>query len=290
MKKYFVCADVHGFYNELIKALNENGFEEKNQDHILIICGDLFDRGHQANLVYKFIKSLAKKNRLIYIRGNHEDLLENLLNQAEAGWNINDCHFHNRTIDTFEELAGWNIPGKYLDTRKYFWNPECWTVTGNIEEDKKDIELRNKGLKKVKAIVNWINKHTVDYAEIGNYIFVHGWIPCEKWDKFNGKMSNDFEYIPDWRTAPSHDWSHARWVNGMLAAHNGVIEPAKTIVCGHWHCSFGHKHILKDCETEFGLEANFNIYKNTGIIALDTCTAITKRVNVLVLTEEEIYK
>ena len=26
----------------------------------------------------------------------------------------------------------------------------------------------------------------------------------------------------------------------MAAAHAGITETGKTIVCGHWHCSFGH--------------------------------------------------
>ena len=34
MKKYFVFADVHGFYDELEAALEAKGFEEDNPNHI----------------------------------------------------------------------------------------------------------------------------------------------------------------------------------------------------------------------------------------------------------------
>ena len=47
MKKYFVVSDIHGCYDELIKALNEVGFDETNPSHYLIDCGDFYDRGEQ---------------------------------------------------------------------------------------------------------------------------------------------------------------------------------------------------------------------------------------------------
>ena len=38
MKKYFVVADIHSFYDEFMKALNDAGFDINNEDHILISC------------------------------------------------------------------------------------------------------------------------------------------------------------------------------------------------------------------------------------------------------------
>lgn len=31
--KYFVSSDIHGYYDEWMKALGENGFDEKNPEH-----------------------------------------------------------------------------------------------------------------------------------------------------------------------------------------------------------------------------------------------------------------
>ena len=42
--KYFVVSDVHGFYTELKVALDKNGFDINDNNHKLIICGDLMDR------------------------------------------------------------------------------------------------------------------------------------------------------------------------------------------------------------------------------------------------------
>jgi len=48
--------------------LNKIGFDLNNEEHILIICGDLFDRGSESSKLYEFIKSLQKERRIL-IRG-----------------------------------------------------------------------------------------------------------------------------------------------------------------------------------------------------------------------------
>ena len=55
--KYFVSADIHGFYDEWIKALKEKGFDFNTPEHKVILCGDLFDRGRQPKQIIDFILS-----------------------------------------------------------------------------------------------------------------------------------------------------------------------------------------------------------------------------------------
>ena len=75
----------------------------------------------------------------------------------------------------------------------------------------------------------------------------------------------------------------------MEAAHNGIIEPDKSIVCGHWHCSFGHARYEHD-GSEFESNANFTPYRANGIIALDACTALSGKVNCIVIEYCAEYK
>ena len=50
--KCFVLSDIHSFYDEMISALNEAGYDKDNKDHTIIILGDIFDRGHQSLETY----------------------------------------------------------------------------------------------------------------------------------------------------------------------------------------------------------------------------------------------
>ena len=72
--KYFVSSDIHGFFDEWMLALKREHFDINNPEHKIIVCGDLFDRGRRPKQIIDFI--LSHKDKIIVIRGNHEDLLE----------------------------------------------------------------------------------------------------------------------------------------------------------------------------------------------------------------------
>ena len=77
--KYYVTADVHGFYTEFCKALEDAGYFTDPEPHRLIILGDLFDRGREAVEMQAFILDLLAQSAVILVRGNHEDLFEVVL-------------------------------------------------------------------------------------------------------------------------------------------------------------------------------------------------------------------
>ena len=72
--KYYVTADIHGFFTPMMKALTDAGYFTDQEPHKLIILGDVLDRGREALKVQQFILDEMDKDRVILIRGNHEDL------------------------------------------------------------------------------------------------------------------------------------------------------------------------------------------------------------------------
>ena len=69
----------------------------------------------------------------------------------------------------------------------------------------------------------------------------------------------------------------------------------KKIVVGHFHTSYGHvrdkykdKSLIEYRKLEFSDDACFDIYEDSNIIALDACTALTKKINILVIDDEEM--
>ena len=256
--KYFVSSDIHGFYDEWIKALKEKQFNINNPEHKIIVCGDLFDRGLQSKQLQTFVMDLIAKDKVILIRGNHEDLLLNMINSWHKKSYLEWHHNANGTVDTVLQLIGSKMSDIYD-------NPI------DVYRKMKDTPFMQKILPAM-----------VDYFETEKYIFVHGWIPC--FTIGNGRHVEKFFYNDDWRNASKEEWDMCRWYNGMEAARQGVIEPNKTIVCGHWHCSYGHAKI-KGKGTEFGKDANFLPYKAKGVLAIDSCTTISGKVNVVVLED-----
>ena len=76
MPKFFVASDIHSAYTPWMKALKEAGFDEDNEEHKVVVCGDLFDRMDESELVYDWVCYMLQHNKLIYILGNHESLMQ----------------------------------------------------------------------------------------------------------------------------------------------------------------------------------------------------------------------
>ena len=252
MNKYFVVSDVHSFYNELMVALNEKGFEKDNPKHILCVCGDLFDRGDQSVQLFEFVKELNTQNRLIYVRGNHEDLLFDCVKELKKGYTPSHHHFHNGTIKTICMFCGQSE----------------WIIY--------DPASRNKIIETMEPVLEFIDKNSVNYADIGNYVLVHGWLPS-------------YVDVNKYHTAEDWSWEEARWKNGM----NMWLNPAnrikyKTVICGHYHCSWGWSHIRQERKewpqtNRKDWLKSFEPFIDDGIIAIDACTAYTGKVNCIVI-------
>jgi len=254
--KYYVVADVHGFYTELKQALKEQGFFTDSESHKLIICGDLFDRGNEAVQLQEFVLDLMRKDEIILIRGNHEDLAEELIQHAHRyyadTWTVMlSHHASNGTVSTLEQLTGIPISKAISDTKAF------------IQKAKET------------PFIKTILPKMVDYYETKKYVFVHGWIPS----------TVDEKYDTAWRSANEHQWNVARWDNGIrLAIENEVLEPGKTIVCGHWSTSFGH-HKYGNAPVEYTDGADFSTFEREGIIALDACTPISRKINCIIIKD-----
>ena len=247
--KYYVVSDIHSYFSIFHKALSNAGFFEDTEPHKLIICGDLFDRGGESIQLQEFVLDLMKKDEIILIRGNHEDMFVELVTTDE-GRNLYH-HRRNGTYSTALQLTRFQLDDAYMFSRRFAAEARQTPFYQQI----------------LPAMVN--------YFETDHYVFVHGWIPCIK-DK------DGYSYIENWRYAPYQGWASARWYNGMDAARTCMEE--KTIVCGHWHTSYGHSK-LDGKGSEFGTDADFSPYYAPGIIAIDGCTAYSGQVNILVLED-----
>ncbi|MBQ9749775.1 MAG: metallophosphoesterase [Clostridia bacterium] len=257
--KYYVVSDVHGYYTCLTKALRDAGFFDETEECKLVVCGDLFDRGPEAKSLIKFILQLMKDGRLIYILGNHEDLLVQCLQEISRG-NADEiasgmsCHYSNMTWDTLLQIS----------------------EMSESEACKNPNELVRRVMQS--SFYRELLPACVDYFETPKHIFTHGWIPVFTLD-------DSYTYNPDWRNADVQEWRRARWLNGMeLACKHRVVEPDKTIVCGHWHTSYGHACFEHSC-SEMGEDADFSPFGARGILAIDASTHRSQKVNCVVVED-----
>lgn len=249
MLKFFVVSDVHGFYEEMIEALNKTGFDKYNSEHWLISLGDNFDRGTKPVEVMQYLLGLPRK---VLIMGNHETLMRDLCNRGYPYMG----DFSNKTYDTVCKLGGAGLERSF---------EECCNIAYFRTKDFFD--------------------SMVPYFETEKYVFVHGFLPVECHDGLPMYHSGNrlMSKREDWRVAHASEWEEAMWLNSFDMVQQG-FDIEKCIVAGHYHASYGrHK---TEGAPEFGDGADFSPfhYKNK-LIMVDSCVAHTGKVNCLVLED-----
>ena len=256
--KYFIVSDIHSFCSELKSALWKAGFNKRNKDHTLIVCGDVFDRGSETVELYKFLTSIPKK-RCILIKGNHELLYEELLEKS-----FPESHdFSNHTVDTFCQIAGYSPE---------ILTPKYWRDLGDVPYERIQ-QAWQEIITEVKQspITAWLQSDRWKYwHEVGNYIFVHSFIPLKNLDHLPAyyTYNRKFEYFKDWRkTANNFELEDATWGCPYQQYLDGHFKEeaanGKVLVCGHWAVTDFRQHINNKWSEDT------SIYKFENIIGLD---------------------
>lgn len=260
-KKLYIVSDLHGHYTELKNALIESVFDEDNDNHLLIVLGDCFDRGIENLEVYNYLTDLQYKGKCIIIKGNHDIMLENYLNGTTISpWN----YIRNGTNETLADFLQCTSP---FETYCLFHG-----LQPNVGDFGKWIRTaRDEINKEFPHLLPWL-QNLPYYFETKNYIFVHGAIDTkvEDWHNPHCQM---YHYI---------DWEALTWDDGSFFGKD-IKNNNKTVVIGH----FGTDALRERYWLPKG-EKPYDILKREDgrVIAIDTCTALTKRVNVLVLEDE----
>lgn len=271
MAKYFICSDVHGFYTEWMKALKEAGFDIENPNHKIIHCGDLLDRGEEAVKCLQFVSDLLDKNRIICIKGNHEWMFEECFKYKT----YQSRDYHNGTVGTYIQLV-------------------------------KDLGIANNKREEIEMgynhpLMQKYLKHCLNYYETSKYIFVHSYIPTIHIDAWmnpekalkSGSFADFHKYNKYWRDGDEMDWYTATWQDPFMIWDEGIREPNKTIVCGHWgvympnHDFHGKGYITQDEFIVFGKrEYCFEPFIDKQIIGLDATTSYSHKVNIVILQRD----
>lgn len=255
--KIFAISDMHSYLTLTLKALKDAGWDENNSEHIIVVCGDCIDRGNETAEMIEWLIDLINKGKLIYIKGNHDILMQEML---DRGYSMSHDR-HNGTEKSYYQLL--NAHADMMDGRK----PD-------------DI---------VRAVLQPLYDNMVNYFETQNYIFVHSWIPTHKKSKPHPAnkwipLTTD-EYMEDWRNANDVEWDDATWGNPYEMAEEGLNQTGKIIVFGHFHVTYP-RHKYHD-EDEFGPNANFDIYYGDGYIAIDGCIAASNgKINILTIEDD----
>ncbi len=175
MKEYFILSDIHSHYDLLINALSKSNFDTENKNHILLIAGDVLDRGKQGNDVIRFLEPLIIKGRVLGVLGNHDEFLLDVVS------------------DTFDiTKVQWNCDKNgFKETLKLGADPKNKVII----KRETILMIGNNLNQKYPVFLQWLRTLPI-YLEFPHYVIVHGFI--------------DFS-IDDWRNTTKR---YAVWERG----------------------------------------------------------------------------
>ena len=229
----FAVSDVHGFYNEMIEALDKAGFDRNNPNHLLVSCGDNFDRGPDAVKVYEYLNNM---DNCVLVRGNHELLMRDCLMRGSS--KLHDIT--NGTTDTIVQFGNKFFKG---DPERYF----------------------SKACEAVLPIFNKFDSKMVNYFETAHYVFVHSYIPdTEDWRSCNDVQWEQAMWVQPFISSMYYGVKdkaiiHGHWYNSYYWAKvNGTSE-------------FGEDACFDICRHNgaIGLDACTAFTKNVNVLVVE---------------------
>lgn len=250
MNRYFVFSDVHGEYYALADALREAGYDPNDPKHILVSLGDNFDRGTNSLDVYTL---LAHNKQNICIKGNHETFLEEALEKGIDGEFVFFNILHNGLLETIQSFA-------YANMKKTVSAAQIQAYINAINES-------------WNQLLPWLKKMPL-YFETKNYFFCHA-----------GVNPNIYPTLPD-----EH---FMLW--DIEYSHVPIPSSNKTFVIGHHHAF----RVKEKAEQAGYTTTKPKVYwvgnedENGPVmignkIAIDPCSNLTHKVNVLVIDDEPL--
>lgn len=227
--RVYAIGDVHGAFPELTATLeclkvakrtapDEFRFTWTGKDSILVMTGDLNDRGLDSKQTYDAIMDLEEQaikqgGRVIVTLGNHEAMLLNgqVENWAKTLTSHKKQHYQN-TLDSFTRDG--------LDFHKAIGE------TGIYGQ--------------------WIRNRPL-FAIVNGYMFVHGGLPNKPVTRstLSADYQDDIE-IGDWKKGifMNHEsviWNRGWWKNDQLIKQNLKVLGIMGVVFGHTIGALGSK-------------------------------------------------
>ena len=276
MKKFYVVADVHGHYSEMLRDLKNAGYDSSDDNNLLVVIGDNFDRGDESYEIYKYLKELTDAGKAVVLHGNHEDFILSFLRGSDCSFNYLYNGF-DKTLDSLlQQTDAFSMFCFYCDgnpdiARQMYGDRvevllgDFYAIPSEIRFDVFQEYAREEIINNCEGIVEWLESLPY-YYETENYIFTHGGI--------DGSCL-------DWHKPEHYTWRELTWDNGSFWTRP-IINTDKTVVVGHYHTDgIRDKYNIKRDKRK---KSNQILYGDQRIY-IDTCTILTKRVNVLIIED-----
>lgn len=256
--KLFFISDIHSFYDETIEALKKAKYDENNPNHLLIVVGDIFDRGRQTLQVYEWLLRLTRENKAIVLSGNHHKFLIDFLKGSISPFNYINNGLKETIADFWHRTApfeSWCIVDENCEITQEAY--EKW-----VNICRKDIN------REYPELLPWLESMP-RYFESKSTIATHGALDL---------------HVPDWHYPHCskywlRDWDALDFDDGSFLGVKNTT--GKKIIIGHYDTGSLRKIYGLGNKNDYSI-----LETKDNKVFIDGCVALTKKVNVYVIEDD----
>lgn len=279
-KKLYFTSDIHGFYDEFKTCLENSGFDESDEDDLLVVLGDSFDRGPKSKEVYLYLSDLESRGKCVVIHGNHDKFLIDFLEHADkSDWN-NSISFNYMKNGLNETIA--SFLDRTLPFESWCFVDDGCEINGVNFNRWVDI-ARHEIMDSYPDLLDWL-KRRPRYFESKRYIGVHSAIDTKVVNWRNPHCSN--YNLEGWDAL---DFDDGRFFSRPLNdSDKHYIN--KTIIIGHFGTRLLREMYPNLCSKDVKKDKDDILIRDDNkIIALDGTTVLTHKVN-FYIDVDELYE
>lgn len=202
--RILAVSDIHGEKTKFLELLKKAEYDTKKD--LLVVCGDIVDRGEGNLGVIQTCMDLQKKGAVI-IKGNHEQFLEiclreMIVNGADDFGNVFTDNFilwvgHNGGATTYEEIKDLSRE-KLVEILKFIRSMPLYFQTGKYIFSHAGADARKTIDKNTEDDLIWGEEEFSCYPAYKEKIVVFGHTPTWLLEEFKAKEKNERENAKIW--------------------------------------------------------------------------------------------
>lgn len=246
-RRVFTCGDLHGRLDLLLAELARVGFDAAAGDWLIMI-GDLLDRGPAVLEILEFLEA---NPQILWIRGNHEQILQGSLFKAHRTEDANGYVLLNNGGEWILDHVAHGM--KYDDVMVGMCSGDAQFVS----QDVRDLAAML-GDAPVAARIR-----TPGGRVIG---LVHADVPADDWASMARTLLSDDVEARGWMASRCM-WSRARIEDYRRHEDFGALADFNCTVAGVDHVFFGHTRVAEPITHSNCSWIDTGAYK-TGVLTL----------------------
>ncbi|GMA99149.1 metallophosphoesterase [Pelosinus sp. IPA-1] len=197
--RILATSDVHGENKKLLSLLEKAAYEPDKD--LLVVCGDLVDRGEENLATLTTCIDLQKKGAII-LKGNHEKFLEEclkemIINDTISSENVNLWVGHNGGASTYDEIRNLS-QNELINILKFVRSLPTYFTSGTYIFSHAGADTRKPVEKNSEDDLIWMEDRFPYCSAYKNKIMVFGHVPTwllysydKKFKKKNAKIWYD---------------------------------------------------------------------------------------------------